>query len=107
MRLIITLGLSVLLFTVPSCKKDFLDKTPDEDLTVEQVFSNSTFTQQFLANIYWHLPQELRMVDNPGADDPPANSFTGASDDMEMSYEGNFSNNMNAGTWNETTYTQD
>lgn len=100
--------LSCLLLAAVSCKKDFLDKTPDEDLTIEQIFTNSVYCEQFLANTYSHLPKELRLVDNPGGGDPqPSNPYTGASDEMEMTYEVNFANNMNAGTWNPTSYVQD
>jgi len=88
------------------CKKGFLDKTPDGDLTLDQIFTNSGFTEQFLTNIYSQLPQELRMVDNPGSG-LPNNPFNGASDDMEMSYSGNFATEMNLGNWNPVTYTLD
>lgn len=105
-NIILTL-FAVLLCTAPSCKKDYLNKTPDEDLTMEKVFTNAVFTEQFLANVYSHLPKELAMVDDPAANNPPNNPFTGASDELEMSYENNFANVMNAGNWNPTSYKQD
>jgi hypothetical protein len=98
---------SVFLVTFFSCNKDFLNKTPDGDLTLKQIFENPVFAEQYLTNVYSHLPQELRMVDNPSNGGVPNNPFTGASDEMEMCYEPNFANNMNAGTWNPTSYTQD
>lgn len=99
---------SLMLFTGLSCKKNFLDKTPDGDLTQEQVFTNPTWAEQYLTNIYSHLPTENRMVDNPGGgDQAPSNPFTGASDEMEMSYDPNFSNNMNVGNWTPADYVQD
>ena len=54
--------ISMVFFTVCSCKKDFLDRTPDGDLTQEQVFQNATYTEQFLTNCYSHLPKELQLV---------------------------------------------
>jgi len=98
---------SVMLFTFSSCKKDFLDRTPDGDLTQEQVFANPTYAEQYLTNIYSHLPRELSLVDNPGNNESPTNVFTGASDEMEMSYDPNFANNINIGNWSPTSYAQD
>ncbi|WP_346319587.1 RagB/SusD family nutrient uptake outer membrane protein [Chitinophaga sp. YIM B06452] len=104
---IIPVLVAVLLFTTPSCKKDYLEKTPDEDLTLEQVFTNAIFTEQYLANIYSHLPKELAMVDNPCGGCPPNNTFNAASDELEISYEVNFTNAMNNGNWNADSYVQD
>lgn len=104
---IIPILIATLLLITPSCKKDYLNKTPDEDLTVDKVFTNPAFAEQYLANVYWHLPKEIAMVDNPGANNPPNNPFTASSDEMELSYENNFAQVMNTGNWNPTTYTQD
>jgi len=98
---------ALLLFIFPSCKKDFLDKTPDGDLTQEQVFQNPTYTEQFLTNCYSHLPRELQIVDNPANNESPTNPYTGASDELEMSYDPNFTNSINTGAWNPTNYVQD
>lgn len=98
---------TVLLVTALSCNKDYLEKTPDEDLTQEQVFTNAVFAEQFLANIYSHLPKELAMVDNPGNGQPPNNTFNAATDELEIGYERNFTNSINAGNWNADSYEQD
>jgi hypothetical protein len=103
----IYIGVTLSLLLLASCKKDFLDKTPDGDLTQEQVFTNPTYAEQYLTNIYSGLPYELQLVDNPPAGSAPYNPFTGASDEMEMSYEPNFSNNMNIGNWNPTSNVDD
>lgn len=99
--------ISVMIFTFSSCKKDFLEKTPDGDLTQAQVFANPTYAEQYLTNIYSHLPRELSLVDNPGSGESPTNPFTAASDEMEMSYDPNFANNINIGNWSPTSYVQD
>lgn len=99
-KYIITIGIFCLILTSQSCVKDFLDKTPDEDLTTEQVFSNPSFTREFLANIYAHLPTEAQMVDN-GLNNP----FNGASDEMEITHDMFFSNLMNMGSWTSNNYT--
>ena len=97
----------VLLFINASCKKGFLDKTPDGDLSLKDVFTNPVYTEQYLTNIYTHLPYELQLVDNPPAGSAPYNVFTAASDEMEMSYDPNFANNINIGNWNPTTNVND
>ncbi|MFD2164553.1 RagB/SusD family nutrient uptake outer membrane protein [Paradesertivirga mongoliensis] len=101
--IIILFILSILLNT--ACKKGYLDKTPDGDLTIDQVFQNREYTERFLANVYSALPRELVLPDN--LSNPLPNPFMGASDELEMSYEPSFSNNLNSGTWNQSTYTHD
>lgn len=86
-----------------ACKKDYLDKAPDDDLTLAKVFANRDYAQSFLSNVYASEPVERRMVDN----DPNGNPFVGASDEMEEMYAGSFSNSLNSGSWGPTTYTID
>jgi hypothetical protein len=93
----------LLLCMSAACKKDYLDKAPDDDLTLEKVFANRDYAMNFLSNVYTALPVERRMVDN----DPNGNPFVGASDDMEQMYSLSFSNSLNAGSWGPTTYTID
>jgi hypothetical protein len=95
---IILFFITVILFTVPSCKKGFLDKTPDGDLTLDQVFTNALFTEQFLTNTYSHLPREYVFPDG-GADGAMSNVFTGAADEMEQGHPPSYCNLMNDGTW--------
>lgn len=96
------IGLAILI-ALASCKKDFLDKAPDDDLTIEKVFNNKEYAQNYLNNVYSHLPIEQRMVDNDGNGNP----FVGASDDMEQFYPPSFSNAMNQGSWDPTTLVLD
>lgn len=103
MKQLVNLFLVSLLLAGMSCKKDFLDKAPDNDLTIDQVFQNRDYAQNFLSNIYVSLPVEQRWVDN----DANGNPFTGASDEMDQFYPISFSNNMNAGSWNPSSYAVD
>ena len=89
-----TFAAALLLCLAVSCKKDYLDKAPDDDLTLSKVFANRDYAQSFLSNIYASEPVERRMVDN----DPNGNPFVGASDEMEQMYAGSFSNSLNSGT---------
>jgi hypothetical protein len=103
--IIILFFISIILFA-PSCKKDYLNKTPDGDLTLDQIFTSPVYTPQFLSNIYSHIPLELSMVDDP-TQPTVSNVYNGASDDIEVGYDGNFSKFFNEGNWNPTLYKQD
>ena len=86
---------SVLLLVSVSCNKDYLDKTPDEDLTLEEVFSQRRYAESFLTSMYFNLPEELSFNDWWGR-----NPFVGASDEMEITWTYPFAHLMNSGAWN-------
>ena len=92
---------AILICSVSSCKKNFLNKIPDDDLTVDQVFANRDYASNFLINIYTQLPKEIVTADN--VDNP----FLSAADEMEQVYDASFSNNMNSGSWNPSSYVID
>lgn len=94
-NILLLLLLVVNLVLLYSCTSDFLDKTPDEDLSIEMVFSERRFAEQFLTNIYSDLP-----VENDMRNDVGRNPFTGASDEMEMTWLDVYSNFINSGAWN-------
>ncbi|HVW60567.1 MAG TPA: hypothetical protein VHC48_11040, partial [Puia sp.] len=72
MNSIIKISFGVLLLSMATaCKKDYLDKAPDDDLTLQKVFANRDYAMSFLSNIYASEPVERRMVDN----DPNGNPF--------------------------------
>lgn len=75
---------------------DYLDKTPDEDMTIKQVFTNPDWTRSYLSNIYSWLPNEANFADDGAFRSP----FTGGCDEMEIAYGGAFSHMINAGSWN-------
>jgi len=87
--------LFLLLAITASCKRDFLDKTPDEDLSIDDVFSQRNYAEQFLTNIYTHLPNESNNRDDWGRD-----PFVGASDEIEITWLDVYANQMNSGAWN-------
>lgn len=87
--------LTLLISTITaSCEKGFLDKAPDEDLTIDDVFAERQYAERFLTATYNYLPTEIDFAEIPGR-----NPFVGASDDMEMSWLNRFSHRMNGGTW--------
>lgn len=77
------------LFLAFSSCEDYLEMTPDEDLTLEDIFSNSYNTTAFLSNIYAALPDEAEL-----------NIFTGGSDEMEVAYGQHPAHIINDGAWN-------
>ncbi len=85
---------TVLLVCATSCKKDYLDKTQDEDLTIEQVFESRQYAERFLTSAYNNLPEEINFHDWQGR-----NAFTGASDEMEITWTYPFAQLMTAGSW--------
>jgi len=93
-RLMIFCFFVVALF-IGGCNKDFLDKTPDEDLTLQDVFTNRNYAQAFLTSIYAGLPWEIDMPD-PGGRSP----WVGCSDEMEITFPGSYGHVINHGGWN-------
>ena len=83
------------IFLIPVCilsfaACSFLDMAPDENLTLDDVFSNRTYTQAFLTDIYSRTPVNAEMANHE-------NPFVGASDEMEIAYGGHFSHTMTDG----------
>jgi hypothetical protein len=63
--------------------------TPDEDLTIDEVFANRLYADSYLSNIYSMLK-----------DEPELNIYAGASDEMEIAFGGHPSHLINNGSWN-------
>lgn len=87
----------IIFFSV-SCS-DFLDQVPDDRLTLDQTFENQRTVEQYLANVYSVLPDELSqrfLGSNAGP-------WTGGSDEAEYVWSFVSSNDINIGTWNPTT----
>lgn len=83
---------SVLLLS--ACKKNFLDKVPDEDMNLDEVFKERLYAERFLTATYNYLPPEIDFAESPGR-----NPFVGASDDMEMTWQNRFAHVMGSGSW--------
>ncbi len=92
----IFIGLLLAAAGVTSCES-FLDKAPDENLTIADVFANRIYTRDFLTHIYSWTPTEANMADDGGA---WRNPYTGGCDEMEIAYGGAYSHQINNGGWN-------
>jgi len=98
MKKILIYFFTVSVLIIPlGCQKNFLDKTPEGDLTLVDVFSKANYTESFLTSVYASLPYEIDMPDDGGK-----NPFVGSADELEITYGGAFSHLMNDGSWNPT-----
>lgn len=93
-----TILLVALALSFASCG-DFLDKQPDENLTLDDVFENRLYTRDFLTHVYSWIPTEANMADDGGA---WRNPFTAGCDEMECAYGGAYAHQINNGGWNPT-----
>src|SRR5690349_12521802 len=87
--------LLVQLLMFSSCKKDFLDKSPEEDITIEEAFLQRKYAEAFLVDIYAGLPNEIYFMDMSDI-----NPFIIASDEMNIPWPEKFPKLMNKGSWN-------
>ena len=92
------ISLVAVALSLASCE-DFLDKQPDENLTLDDVFANRLYTRDFLTHTYSWLPTEANMADDGGA---WRNPFTAGSDEMECAFGGAYAHQINNGGWNPT-----
>ena len=51
---IVCITLLMILLGVNTSCADYLDKAPDEDLTLDDVFTRENYAEQFLSSIYWN-----------------------------------------------------
>lgn len=88
-KIIYLLTIIAMMYTT-SCA-DYLDKTPDEDMTLEQTFAKQNYAEQFLTQVYALLPVDINQ-----------NEYDAAADEMEYVWTYPYSNLMNTGGWNAT-----
>jgi hypothetical protein len=98
MKKIIYVGLGLLMLSLGSCKK-YLSQVPDDQITVDKIFTSRTNTEAFLANVYHSLPNEIAQRYN-GTDN--SGLWTAASDEAKYKWDFNYCNQMNLGTWNKS-----
>lgn len=89
------------LLSAVSCG-DYLEKTPDDDLTMEEIFTNPEWARSWLDNAYSWLPSECNFADDGGFRSP----FTGGCDEMEIAFGAAYAHLINAGSWNATNITR-
>ncbi len=94
MNKILFIATGILLITLSACQKNFLEKMPDEDLTIDDVFSQHRYAENFLTSVYFNLPEEYNMSDAGGR-----NPFIAATDEMNITWSYAFSHQMATGAW--------
>jgi hypothetical protein len=76
---------------------DFLDKQPDDMLTIDAVFTTRLEVEKYLANVYSYLPDPS---------DPYAN-LTPVSDEGDFVWTSIGANSINTGNWGPTSIPYD
>lgn len=91
------LGLVVMTVLFAACKKDYLDvRKIDANISIDQLYSNYTYAQTALWNVYSYLPDELGSLD-----------MEAAADNAESTAPGARSQTFNLGIWNQYTNPDD
>src|SRR5687768_7416244 len=96
------LTFAILPLCITSCTKTNLPKAPDEALDIRKVFSERKYAESFLSSAYHNMPVMLG-----AADWDQRNPFTGASDEMEITFLGAYSHLLNSGAWSANDYFPD
>ena len=87
-------------FLLLACNDDFLDQVPDDRLTFDATFSQRNNVDQYLANIYSRIPNEMAQRYTTTQHSGP---WTGASDEAEYVWSFHWGNYLDVGDWNATT----
>ncbi|WP_184550859.1 RagB/SusD family nutrient uptake outer membrane protein [Mucilaginibacter sp. FT3.2] len=88
---------SVLVLTLATSCKKYLDQVPNDRLSLEETFTSRTSAEKFLANVYSYIPDEFGQR-NPGGS-RNAGLWTGASDEADYDWSFVQSNDVNIGNW--------
>ena len=88
-----TIAILAVALAAVSCH--YLDKAPEEDLTIEEAFLKRNYAEAFLTDIYAGIPYESHFSDYADV-----NPFTAASDEMILSWSGKFCQTITRGSMN-------
>lgn len=80
-----------------ACQKNFLDKQPDESITIEEAFQKRAYAEAFLTDVYASMENEYYFTDYLGTSPNP---YIIASDEMNIPWPEKFEKLMNKGSWN-------
>lgn len=91
----------IYLLAATSCKKDFLERTPSDFISENEVFKNLENATAFLNNAYNQLPDYLTMSGAP----PNAYNLGAATDELAYMHTYPLSaREFNTGSWNATAF---
>lgn len=91
-RYVLLIAMSII--TCSSCKK-FLDKQPDDMLTIDQVFKSRAQTQAYLSSVYSFIPDVLSMQNNY--------NMLGICDEGDFIWAAAWAGQMNNGNWSSSS----
>lgn len=74
---------------------NFLDQIPDDALTIDDIFKSKQYVDEYLAQIYSTVPNELSQRLGEQMSGP----WTAASDEAKYNWDFNYANNLNKSTW--------
>lgn len=80
-----------LLICFSSCE-DFLDKRPDDMLTIDDIFRSRSRSQSYLSSTYSFIPDELAMQNNY--------NMLGICDEGDFIWTASWARQINVGNWN-------
>ena len=87
----ITMLVSVSILALVSCDS-YLDKGPEENMSLPEAFAERLYTERFLNNIYSGIPNEMDFHNFA------FNPFVGGSDEMEVTFAGAVAQLINNGS---------
>lgn len=90
-RLFVLFGLVI---SFSSCE-DFLDKKPDDMLTIDDIFNSRSRSQSYLSSVYSFIPDELSMQNNY--------NMLGICDEGDFIWTAAWARQINLGNWNTTS----
>lgn len=93
----ILLFATVLVLTVTTSCKKYLDQVPNDRLSLDETFNSRSSAEKFLANIYNNIPDEFGQR-NPGGN-RNAGLWTGGCDEADYDWGFVQSNDVNIGNW--------
>jgi len=85
------------LLSASSCS-GFLDQIPDNILTTDDIFKSKDYIDDYLAQVYANLPNELAQRLGEQFSGP----WTAGSDEAKYNWDFNYANNLNRSTWSTT-----
>lgn len=88
------IGISACALMLNSCDS-YLDRQPDDALTIEMIFSKRSTTQRYLVNVYSYMIEESKTSFNT--------PWIGSSDEASISYPDRGYSRINDGSWSPDT----
>lgn len=90
-KTIIAIVIGLIIIPLSSCN-DYLDKKPDDMLTLDDIFKSRPRSQSYLSSIYSFIPDELELQNNY--------NMMGICDEGDFIWTASWARQINIGNWN-------